>query len=353
MAATLTAPQLAAIRAEYNNTGAAGAQALADSYGYPGSVQQYFAVGTPWNLNPAMGLGDKPISSDTGNHEMELLRANGGTSAVGALTKGAQALSGANQSMLTDFFKDLESRINAGDSASARTRYDQAKTQFGLTDADMQPYMTNSSSGYNFTLPQIQAWDTGWDGSLDANGKPITGATDLGGNPVVKAHDSLADVYAPWETPTVKDQVISGSKQDAVGAAGGPGATGGPGANTNGQVSSGTQTTGGTNSPGVIGNQNATGNTGDNSQFGNNNVYGSYNTDNHSVYNGWGTQGGASAPTSFNTPVLNALYSQQQQNMTSAAPSFNFQAKPASTIVQGLKSGGRVEGALTRVIKGC
>ena len=207
--------------------------------------------------------------------------------------------------------------------------------------------MKNSSSGYTFTLPQIQAWDTGWDGSLDANGKPLSAAAPVGSSVYdngiyVKPVDSIPDSAAPWEVVP---------NQEGGGPGGVTGATGGPGANTNGQVSSGTQTTGGTNSPGVIGNQNATGNTGDNSQFGNNNVYGSYNTDNHSVYNGWGTQGGASAPTSFNTPVLNALYAQQQQNMTSAAPSFNFQAKPASSIA--LKSGGRVEGALTRVIKGC
>jgi len=281
-----------------------------------------------------MGLGDKPMA----------------TTAVGALTQsasGAQALAGANQSMLTDFVKDLESRINAGDSAGARERYNQAKTTYGLTDADMQPYMKNSAGGYNFTLPQIQAWSTGWDGSLGADGKPLTGAATEG-SPVyddgifVKATDSSPGVNAPWETGT--DQVTSGPSQDAVGA------TGGPGANTNGQVSSGTQTTSGTNSPGVIGNQNVTGNTanGNGNQFGNNNVSGSYNTDNHSVYNGWGTQGGSSAPTSFNTPMLNALYAQQQQNMTSTAPSFNFQAKP-----QPLKRGGRVEGALTRVIKGC
>lgn len=330
MAATLTAQQLAAIRAEYPKTGAAGAQALADSYGYPGSVQMYFDAGTPWNLNPAMGLGDKP---------------NEGTSAVGALTKGAQFIKD-NGGAVQQFVKDLESRINAGD-AGARASYDAAKQAYGFTDAEIQPYMKNSSSGYTFTLPQIQAWDTGWDGSLDANGKPLSAAAPVGSSVYdngiyVKPVDSIPDTAAPWEVVP---------NQEGGGPGGVTGATGGPGANTNGQVSSGTQTTGGTNSPGVIGNQNATGNTGDNSQFGNNNVYGSYNTDNHSVYNGWGTQGGASAPTSFNTPVLNALYAQQQQNMTSATPSFNFQAKPASSIA--LKSGGRVEGALTRVIKGC
>jgi len=53
---------------------------------------------------------------------------------------------------------------------------------------------------------------------------------------------------------------------------------------------------------------------------------------------------GASAPSQFNTPVLDALYNAQQQRMTSAAPSFNFQ--------QHLKRGGPVVGALTRVIRG-
>ncbi len=46
----------------------------------------------------------------------------------------------------------------------------------------------------------------------------------------------------------------------------------------------------------------------------------------------------------FHTPMLDALYQGQQQRMTSPAPSFNFQAKPA------FKDGGSV-GALSRVIK--
>jgi len=50
----------------------------------------------------------------------------------------------------------------------------------------------------------------------------------------------------------------------------------------------------------------------------------------------------------FNTPMLDALYRGQQQRMTSPAPSFNFQSKPAET--PAFKSGGPV-GALSRVIK--
>lgn len=46
----------------------------------------------------------------------------------------------------------------------------------------------------------------------------------------------------------------------------------------------------------------------------------------------------------FNTPVLDALYQGQQQRMTSQAPSFNFQAKPAATTDQ--------PGALTQAITG-
>lgn len=46
---------------------------------------------------------------------------------------------------------------------------------------------------------------------------------------------------------------------------------------------------------------------------------------------------GQPAAQSFNTPVLDALYSSQQQRMTSAAPNFNFQAKP---------------GALTQAVEG-
>lgn len=53
---------------------------------------------------------------------------------------------------------------------------------------------------------------------------------------------------------------------------------------------------------------------------------------------------GASTPSQFNTPVLDALYNAQQQRMTNPAPQFNFQ--------QHLKRGGPVVGALTRVIRG-
>lgn len=122
--------------------------------------------------------------------------------------------------------------------------------------------------------------------------------------------------------------------------------------NTNGDQTVRDQNLSGTNSPGVIGNQNATGNTGNGSQFGNNNISGSYNTDNHAVYNGWGTGYNAPASTQFATPVLNALYSQQQQNMAAPAPKFNFQSG-VNTSTQKLKSGGRVAGALTKVIRGC
>ena len=48
-------------------------------------------------------------------------------------------------------------------------------------------------------------------------------------------------------------------------------------------------------------------------------------------------------PNTFQTPVLDALYSQQRQNMTSAAPTFNFQQK--------MQAGGSV-GALHRAIRG-
>lgn len=47
----------------------------------------------------------------------------------------------------------------------------------------------------------------------------------------------------------------------------------------------------------------------------------------------WGTH----PAQTFNTPMLDALYNAQQQRMTSAAPTFNFQAKP---------------GALTQAIEG-
>lgn len=122
--------------------------------------------------------------------------------------------------------------------------------------------------------------------------------------------------------------------------------------NTNGDQTVRDQSLSGTNSPGVIGNQNATGNTGNGSQFGNNNISGSYNTDNHAVYNGWGTGYNAPASTQFATPVLNALYSQQQQNMAAPAPTFNFQSG-VNAAAQPLKRGGRVAGALTKVIRGC
>lgn len=48
-------------------------------------------------------------------------------------------------------------------------------------------------------------------------------------------------------------------------------------------------------------------------------------------------------PNTFQTPVLDALYAQQRQNMTSTAPTFNFQQK--------MQAGGSV-GALHRAIRG-
>jgi hypothetical protein len=60
----------------------------------------------------------------------------------------------------------------------------------------------------------------------------------------------------------------------------------------------------------------------------------------------------STAANSFDTPVLNALYTQQRQNMTSQAPTFNFQnGAQQTTNSPTFKRGGRV-GGLTRAIKG-
>jgi hypothetical protein len=69
-------------------------------------------------------------------------------------------------------------------------------------------------------------------------------------------------------------------------------------------------------------------------------------------------------PNTFQTPVLDALYSQQRQNMTSPAPVFNFQAKQndqrynptysdvtSKGVSAAYKAGGSV-GALHRAIRG-
>ena len=250
---------------------------------------------------------------------------------------------------LTLLARGLQDMIANGQEAQAKQIYEQKKAQYGFTDEMFAPFTSGmgAAPANGYSGQQVSQWAgnpaTSPTAASPTAATPTTPAT-VYTPPVLTPYTPTATpaVYTPQTTSNYTPQTTSNAVSTPV---------------ANGTVTAGPLTTAGANSPGATGNQNVTGNAGNGSQFGNGNTSGSYNTDSHNnyntdshnSYNGWGTAGHADAPT-FNTPVLNALYQAQQQRMQSPAPSFNFQGGQAK--MANYKKGGRVVGALSRVIGG-
>lgn len=260
------------LRDAYNTKGIAAARALATQFGIPAteSIEPY-TTGTNTG-NPAYGAVGE-MSADkgwTGNVD--------GSSVATRIYDPANA---EHAALMKQLAEGLQGIIAGGNNDEARRIYNEKQKQYGFTDAEFQPFtagMGELPEG-GATPPMIYEWKGGTDAVTD----PVT-------TPAVKT---------ATQTATIDNK------------------------STNGDQTVHDQTTGGVNSPGVIGNQNVTGNnvSGAGNILGNNNISNS----NNNSYQGWGTAG-ATAPT-FQTPVLDALYKNQQQNMTSAAPVFDFQKK--------------------------
>lgn len=196
-----------------------------------------------------------------------------------------------HKALMKQLAESLQGIIASGNEDEARRIYNEKKALYGFTDDEFGPYTAGMGE-----LPATGA--TGQQVTTWAGAQPVTPVTPVTPTPVIPVD-------------TGGQQVVNTIDN----------------ASTNGDQTVRDLTTGGVNSPGVIGNQNVTGNTvtGAGNILGNNNISNSNNTADNRTYQGWGTAG-ATAPT-FQTPVLDALYAQQQQNMSAPMPTFDFQKK--------------------------
>ena len=250
---------------------------------------------------------------------------------TGALSRLYDPTNASHADLLRQLALGLQGIIASGDNDAARRIYKEKQAQAGFTDEEFAPFTHDLGVAGPTGAPaaKVDEWKNGSGRTpgVDLPPAPVPAPAPMPVTPAPMPVTPAPLPPTPAPVAQTANPIITTDNRS-----------------TAGPITARDVSTQGAQSPAILGNQNVTGNavTGSGNILGNNNVSGSYNTSNANTYQGWGTAG-ASAPPAFNTPVLDALYANQQQRMLSPAPTFNFQQK--------LKRGGPVRGALTRVIK--